>query len=323
METPQTVAVVNSHVRCPLCQRAGKWVAIARPDRRQNSTVYQLRCQACGNRVAAKVSGGKQYRADHCAELKNEYTTLCHLHGAYTRHEDMGVLKPLGFIEAAGHGILVTQWFAGSDLARAARQLDAAALARAFRLAGEWLLQLHDADDEPRPCVDLGVTQKIDHLSKTYGDVLRCSARAQKALELLATSGIKLATWKTRAVRIHGDFKPQNMLYDHSSCVGLDIHWGIIGAATYDLAPFLNHLWMAIGGNHGAAALRRYQVAEEAFLRGYGATGLLEGLRWVQLYFALCQLGSYRQRGRLSVVYANWQIMPLVRRLENQLRESS
>lgn len=126
-----------------------------------------------------------------------------------------------------------------------------------------------------------------------------------------------------RPVRIHGDFKPQNMLYDGTRCTGLDTHWMSVGAPLYDLAPFLNHLWLAGVGRRGSPAGSRYLLAEEAFLRGYGTAVSMRALRWVQLYFALCYLGGYRQRGRLGVAYASWRIWPLVKRLEGQLRETA
>lgn len=323
MQTPETVATVNSHLPCPQCHAAGTWAEAVRPKRRQNSTLHQLRCRQCGNRVAAKVSGGTQWREDHREQLENEYATLCSLSDAFSREEGGGVLQPLGYMESAGHGILVTQWFAGADLARSARRLDPDALEQSFRLAGSWLRRLHGADNKQRPCLQLGVPLKIKHLSQTYGEVLRTSPRAQEACKLLATTGGGLEALTTRAVRIHGDFKPQNMLYDGTRCVGLDIHWGIVGAAVYDLAPFLNHLWLAGAGHRGTSADERYQLAEDAFLQGYGLVDSMPAMRWAQLYFSLCHLGGYRQRGRLGAAYANWSILPLVRRLERQLREAA
>jgi hypothetical protein len=322
MLTLEIVVTLNSHLQCPSCHTAGTWVEASRPKRRQNSTLHQLRCRQCGNRVAAKVSGGTQDREDHCVQLKNEYATLCNLRDAFSQDDGSGILEPLGYLELAGHGILVTQWFAGTDLARSARRLKADELEQAFRQAGAWLLRLHGADNDERSCRSLDVAQKIANLTLTYGDVLRTSSRTRGACELLAAAGRDLEALATRPVRIHGDFKPQNMLYNDSRCVGLDIHWRIVGAPVYDLAPFLNHLWLAGVGNRSLSAGRRYQLAEEAFLHGYGTPVSMQALRWAQLYFALCHVGGYRQRGPLGAVYANWKIWPLVERLERQLRET-
>jgi aminoglycoside phosphotransferase (APT) family kinase protein len=125
-----------------------------------------------------------------------------------------------------------------------------------------------------------------------------------------------------RAVRQHGDFKPDNMLCDGTRYVGLDIRWRSIGAAAYDLAPFLNHLWSDGRAVVGSRTRRVYDLAESAFLSGYGDVGDMRTLRWVQLYFALCYMGEYRQRGRLAASYANWTVWPFVRRLVKQLQET-
>lgn len=322
MQKLEIVTLLNSHLQCPRCHTGGIWAEAARPRARQNSVLHQLCCNHCGNRVAAKVSGGRQWREDHRVLLKNEYTTLCSLRSAFSKSKGIGILEPLGYLESAGRGILVTQWFIGTDLVRSACSLKASALEQAFRLAGAWLLRLHSADNEDRPLQPLGVAEKIENLSRTYGAVLHASSSAREACELLAGTGRSLETSAVRPVRIHGDFKPQNMLYDDTCCVGLDIHWGIIGAPVYDLAPFLNHLWLAGIDNHGLSAGVRYSLAERAFLAGYGTAVSMQALRWAQLYFALCHLGGYRRRGWLGAAYANWKTWPLIRRLEGQLRET-
>jgi Ser/Thr protein kinase RdoA (MazF antagonist) len=254
--------------------------------------------------------------------MQNEYATLCTLRSVFWDGEGVGILEPLGYMEVAGRGILVTQWLMGTDLVRYARGSETGGLEQAFRLAGTWLHKLHDADNEERPLRALGVAEKIEDLSRTYGAVLRTQPRTRSACELLAGVGRSLEGLAVRSVRIHGDFKPQNMLYDDTRCVGLDIHWKIIASAIYDLAPFLNHLWLAGVGKHGLPANTRYLQAEAAFLAGYGETVPMRALRWAQLYFALCHLGSYRQRGRFGMAYANWKIWPLIQRLEGQLRET-
>jgi Ser/Thr protein kinase RdoA (MazF antagonist) len=290
---------------------------------RQNSVIHQIRCKQCGNRVVAKVGGGKRWRDDDRVQLQNEYATLCTLRSAFSGGEGVGILEPLGYMEVAGRGILVTHWFMGIDLLRYARGAETHALERAFRLAGAWLLKLHDADNEKRPMRLMGVAEKIEDLSHNYGGVLRTQPRAWKACELLASVGRGLEALAVQSVRIHGDFKPQNMLYDDTCCVGLDIHWEVIGAAVYDLAPFLNHLWLAGVGKQDLGAKMRYLQAETAFLAGYGDAVPTQALRWAQLYFALCHLGGYRRRGGLAVVYANLKIWPLLRWLEEQLWESA
>jgi len=290
---------------------------------RQNSVIHQLSCKQCGDHIVAKVGGGKRRHDSDRVQLQNEYTTLRTLYSAFLDEERLGILEPLGYMEAAGRGILVTRWFMGTDLAHYARGLDACALEDALRLAGKWLLKLHGADNGDRPSQSLGLAEKIEDLLRTYGRTLRTQPRAWEACNLLVRGQRSLEALVVPSVRIHGDFKPQNILYGDIRCVGLDIHWKAIAAAVYDLAPFLNHLWLAGTGKHGLPAKVRYLQAESAFLAGYGDAGPMGALRWAQLYFALCHLGSYCQRGRLGRAYANWKIWPLIERLEGQLRETA
>ncbi len=319
----EITAALNSHLGCSRCHAGGSWVVTARPVIRQNSVIQQLSCTQCGDRVVAKLGGGKQRRDNDRVQLQNEYATLCMLHPAFLDDERLGTLEPLAYMEVAGRGILVTRWFNGTDLARYARGLDAPALEGAFRLAGRWLRKLHVADKEDRAPQPVGVAEKLEDLLRTYGKTLGVHRGAWKACSLLASDQHSLEALTVPSARIHGDFKPQNLLYDDVRCVGLDIHWKAIGAAVYDLAPFLNHLWLAGTGKRGLSTGMRYLRAESAFLAGYGDAGPMRALRWAQLYFALCHLGGYRQRGRLGMAYANWKIWPLVERLERQLRETA
>lgn len=321
MQTLDVAAALDANLECPRCHADGHWVAMARPKTRENSVIHHLCCTRCGDRVVAKVGGGKHWCDNDRVELRHEYATLCAIHAVFPQEGGIGTLEPLGYMEAAGRGILVTRWFMGTDVVHYARGSDAPALERAFRLAGRWLFELHGADKEMRPPRSLGVAEKVEDLLRTYGGVLRTHPRAWNACELLTSTGSSLEVSMARAVRIHGDFKPQNMLYADTRCIGLDIHWRIISAAIYDLAPFLNHLWLAGVGGRGASAESRYLLAEKAFLTGYGGATPMRALRWAQLYFALCHLGGYRQRGGLAVVYATWKVWPLIRHLEGLLRE--
>lgn len=324
MQKFDVIPALNTNLSCSCCHSSGNWAVTARPMARQNSVIHQIRCRQCGDRIVAKVGGGTRQRDNDRLQLQIEYATLRNLRSAFPEGENVGILRPLGYIEVAGRGILVTHWFSGTDLAHYARRSEARALERPFRLAGTWLFKLHNADHEDRPFRPMGVTEKIEALSLTYGEVLRAQPKAWKAYELFTNVGRSLEGLAVRPVRIHGDFKPQNVLYGGARCVGLDIHWQVVGAAVYDFAPFLNHLWLAGAGRKGLNANMRYLQAEAALLAGYGeAVPATRTLRWAQLYFALCHLGGYRQRGGLSSIYANWRIWPLIKWLESQLWENA
>lgn len=271
----------------------------------------------------AKASRRDDLRNDTLAEARREYETLCTLQRVFPRDEHFGTLVSLGYLEDSGHGIMITRHFPGDNLAHRLRSLDETGAQEACRAAGGWLRRLHESGVPYAPAQSLGVADKLDYLTVTYGAVLRRDRETQTACRYLEQAGSRLDARVFRAVRQHGDFKPQNMLCDGARYIGLDILWQSIGPAVYDLAPFLNHLWL-VGRTFGSSLTdRHYPQRESMFLAGYGYGDDAQAVYWAQLYFALCYLGAYRQKGRLAASYGKWRIGPLVRELVRQLGEVS
>lgn len=312
--------MLNGRLDCARCHASHSWVPTTRPMVRQYSSIHWLRCTHCGERAVAKVVGGRYSSEAALVHARKEYEALCKLQVAFPQDEHYGTLIPIGHLEYAGHGIVVTKLFPGRDLMRHARTLDAAGTQAACHSAGVWLKKLHASDPQDR-LKHLGVANKISFLTDTYRTVLHRDPKTREALELFVRCGADVDALPVHAVRQHGDFKPDNMLCDGTRYMGLDIRWRSIGAAAYDLAPFLNHLWLEGHVLARSRTGRRYDRAEKAFLAGYGDVGDVRALRWVQLYFALCYMGEYRLRGRLASSYAKWKAWPLVHKLATQLQE--
>lgn len=314
--------VLNGRLGCTSCQTSKSWVATARTAVRQYSSVHRLRCQDCGQQIVAKVVGGEYSSGYARVHARKEYEALCTLQSVFPQDERYGTLIPLGHLEWDGRGIVVTRLAPGQDLTHYLRTLDAASAEAACRSSGVWLKKLHESDvHEQRKC--LGTEDKISFLADTYGTDLHADPTTEGAYELFAQCGSQLDVEPVFAVRQHGDFKPENLLCDGTRYIGLDIRWRTIGAAVYDLAPFLNHLWLGGRVARRHRTRRIYEPLESAFLSGYGDVGDLRVLRWAQLYFALCYMGKYRQRGRLGGGFANWKVRPLVRNLVAQIREAA
>lgn len=314
--------VLNAQFGCTHCGAADGWVLTARAVVRQYSHIYRLRCARCGEQIVAKVVGGR-YSSEYArVHARKEYESLCELQSKFPQDERYGTLVPLGHLEYAGQGIVITRLAPGRDLVHYLRTLDAVGVQSACRSTGVWLKKLHESDvQDQKKC--LGAAEKVSFLTDTYGAALRRDPKTAAACDLLAQEGSKIDAVAAIAVRLHGDFKPDNMLCDGSKCVGVDIPWRSIGAAVYDLAPFLNHLWLGDRRITRSHTRHHYDSVESAFLSGYGHVGDMRVLRWVQLYFALCYMGEYRQRGRLAAGYANWKAWPLVRRLAMQVQETA
>jgi hypothetical protein len=316
------VRALNARFGCTRCGASDGWTPTARVVVRQYSRIYRLRCAQCGEQVVAKVVGGR-YSSEYArVHARKEHESLRELHSKFPQDERFGTLVPLGHLEYAGQGIVITRLVPGQELVHYLRTLNAEGMQAACRSSGVWLKKLHESDVQEQKKY-LGAAEKLEFLADTYGAVLRCDPKIAAACDLLTQEGSKLDATPVFAVRLHGDFKPGNMLFDGIRYVGLDIPWRNIGAAVYDLAPFLNHLWLDGRVMNRSRTRGSYDSLESAFLSGYGNVVDMHALRWVQLYFALCYMGEYRQRGRLGAVYANWKAWPLVRRLSMQVRETA
>lgn len=312
------VQIVNERFACAQCHTAGHWLRAARAVIRENSSIHHLRCTQCGESIVAKVSDGAQSADSAREELHDEYATLTALYASFQQDEHCGTLVPLGYLESAGHAVMLTRWCAGRDLAqymRAGCTPDVIG-----RGAGVWLRRLHDCSERGMPRCTLDVAGKLAYLEATHGAALHGYRDARAACDLLARTGSGLAALQFPSVRQHGDFKPANMLSDGSRFVGLDIQWRLVGAPEFDIAPFLNQLWLAQHWSIGGRASRRHALAEAGFLAGYGYADDMRALRWAQLYFALCHVGNYRRRGYRGAIFTTLSVMPLVRRLSLALR---
>lgn len=317
LEIPQ---VLNTRFACAQCHASAQWVQTARPTTRQNSSIHRLQCAQCGAQIVAKASRGRTPDSDDCAEVREEYETLRALQPAFAGCARYGTLEPLGFLAVANHGVMITGLFPGEELEHHARKLNATGVYATFRSAGVWLRKLHGADGDCEVRQGLEAGRRIDYLEATYGSAFAADRKLRAACELFARVGRDADSLSADGVRMHGDFKPSNMLCNATRYVGLDIQRKTTSAAVYDLAPFVDHLWLANLGGIGARARRRHELAETAFLAGFGGTGDMRALRWAQLYFALCYWGGYRQRGALGAGIARWKMLPLVEKTAAQLR---
>lgn len=315
------VDIINGHYPCGCCGAKSRWMFEQPSNIRTESSIHWLRCAQCGTQVVAKISLDNGLPDASAERLRAECELLRELQSMLTADEHHGVLEPLAYFTAEGHGIMLTRRFHGADLAMFLRRANRGDACQASHAAGAWLRTLHTAGGE-RGRQTLGTQEKLEDLFGTYGDVLPQSGTIGAACRALRAHAERVERVVAVPVRIHGDFKPQNLLISPTRMVGLDIHWQSTGPAVYDLAPFLNHLWLLARPRPLAPLWRDRNVVAAAFLDGYGTAPDMRSLRWVRLYFALCHLGSYRSRGGAATIAARLLIQPLVHELTHALHRS-
>lgn len=313
------VAVLNRHLTCPACHRNGAWDLVSRPRARRNSTINELRCASCKERIAAKVphandAGGGSHRL-----IQREFQTLSLLQTVFVQDDRYGTISPVGWFD----GVMVTRWLAGGDLRHYVRTLDTERALDAYRCAGAWLRRLHDSSPDGYKFQAVDVTDKLETLADRYGRMLNGARGIATAWSALKHHADIVARHPVRTTWSHGDCKPDNMLCDGHRYVGLDIHLQFQAPIVFDIASFLDHAWLDSHTFVPAKPRHDFRLLEAAFLNGYGELGggELIALRWAELYFALSYLGRSWRRGSLRALHANWWVGPLVRMLAERLDE--
>lgn len=308
---------LNQDFPCPNCKTHANWRSAGRAAVRANSTLYQFRCKHCGERVVAKLAPLGSGRHD----LEKEFRMLRKLQEIFPSDGAQGVLAAEGFLEIGNQAAMVTRLFRGKDPIRYARSATLEDVGRMFHSAGALLRSLHDRCPDGYQVRKLDVRLKLAYLEETYGRILLRNSKTKRAFTRLRESADAVGLPPLRVSWTHGDFKPENVLYDGRRIILLDTKLDIRGAVVYDLASFLNHVQIAACNPRSGSLRNNNRLVEAAFLSGYGALGAAEiaALHWARLYFMLCYFGAHRKRGFLSTIYANWRLAPLSQQLAMQV----
>jgi aminoglycoside phosphotransferase (APT) family kinase protein len=315
-----TAAALRKATGCPACGAFDRWRAVGCADVRANSTLLRFGCAQCGERIVVKLAPPGGGPVDAGQLIRREYETLLMLQQALQAHDGYDALTPVGYLDVGGRSAMVTRMFLGHDLQHHARTANVAALSGLFRRSGQLLRLIHDACPRAYPPRSLDVKQKLAYLAQTHGAALRRNRAAVVAWRRLEESATRVGAHKLRWAWGHGDFKPENVLYDGHTLAVFDTTLESYGAFVYDMASFLDHTWLAGFALPFPGRRRHFQELETAFLAGYGGltSSEIAALRWAQLYFALCYFGRYSSGGMASALYARWRISPLVKSLTTQ-----
>jgi aminoglycoside phosphotransferase (APT) family kinase protein len=312
---------LNQRVDCPECGSRAPWESAGRANSRENATLYRFRCSCCQEQIFAKVRHLSSEPDPDNRELEMEHRALLAMEAIFPAHGSYGALTPIDYIRFDGCEVLVTRRFAGDDLHRCARRTSASELPKMFLSAGVLLRKLHDASPDATSFRSLDAERKLRHLSQSYGEQLLATPIMFDAFMQLRGDASRIARTKVAWAWAHGDFKPENVLYDGRKIVVFDTKLSTRGACVYDIASFLNHVRLSGRTLGGCKVARHYRQIEAEFLAGYGVmnSAQIAVLRWAQLYFMLCYYGRYARRGKVAELYARYLIGPLVQDLAKKL----
>lgn len=287
---------------------------------RQNATIHRLRCSRCNAEIVAKVVETRGDTDTRPRALVREHEALNELQLAYPQDARFKVAAPVDFLTENSCAILITRFYPGDTAARYLRTRNPQRVAQLCRAAGTWLRKLHNCSPEKPARGQLGVTDKLGYMRANFGSAMSRDRVLRDGYTALERCAAELGPTELPFARQHGDCKPENILYDGTTMVGLDVQWETVGATVYDVAQFLDNAWLSVlPALRLSVAPGLYPKAEAAFLQGYGEAHGMPGLRWAQLYFALCYLGRSHQRSWPARVYVRHEVYPLAKWLAHQV----
>ena len=294
---------VLGNLRCPVCQHNGWWVSLGAAAIRSNSTISKFRCGRCGKKIVIKISHGGSAQS----VIKREFDVLIAMSKLHSQEEHFRFLTPLAYAAASDNEMMVTELVEGPDLAGCARMLPIARSSWIYGLAGKLLRKLHEACSE-RHLQAVDLQEKVTYLNVNYGSLLDRMNISRNAFDALRSASVSLHGERMLWTWGHGDFKPQNVIYDGDGIVAFDTTLDNVGAFIFDIGQFLANIELLFLGWKDKAEDIRPKLASE-FLNGYdlSTSDGLSAVAWAQLYFTLAYYGEYCASGTVRKIVA-WRV---------------
>ncbi|WP_172419075.1 phosphotransferase [Candidatus Nitrosoglobus terrae] len=286
---------------------------------RDNSVINYLICSHCRKEVIIKVPFKEKLLEYDISQGLNEYLIQRKLETKYPQSHQFGTIIPFGYMDK--YGAIIMERIRGDDLKTYLLKSNHHLHTKALGCAGAWLRYLHNSCPRGYENQHIDVEARIQYLDYTYGNPLRRNKTAYSAFSYLKKESAKIKTISIPATWGHGDYKPENIIYDGVKYIGLDIQLKDYSVFVYDLASFLNHLIIMGQGIRYRRMKSCYSQLEKGFLEGYGNIGQADKylLHWIQLYFMLCYWGRYQLQNRFFAAYANGYILPTLTDLQAKI----
>lgn len=233
---------------------------------------------------------------------------------------------PRAYLLDRDHGLLAIEWIGGITMTAAlcswrCSGVDAHGL---MVKAGNWLRRFHRA--HPLDDGALDIPDRLRNMFEYDGFALAHVRVFAEAMAELRRSAAAAASVNLERSWIHGDFKTDNLIISAQRIVGIDMQIRNENAVVYDMAPFLNHLELALyhPRTWRLAPVRRRLIA--AFIDTYTegeSERLLLPLTWVRLYMMLSawNTSQFRKLPRLRAAVSDRSFRHTAARLIAQLRQ--
>lgn len=257
---------------CPSCRSEQAWARRRATLRRRASTIAFVCCRGCGfSAVLKEFHEGSE--AVNEANAARQFEAARAAMRSFEAEAGLSIARPLAL---SGAAMLLADVPGKSPLPI----FDHGALTEASRVAsaiGEWFATYHRSwgalDAATRPHVTLAqfdmsrevADLEIQFRSVGAGDVPASSVFEEARRLVQAAPPIA----QSACVRLHGDSKPGNFLFDGEVLYGIDIEGRFLGMPECDLAQFEVQLRASTTTWYGAADQVRLKTIATALAAGY------------------------------------------------------
>jgi aminoglycoside phosphotransferase (APT) family kinase protein len=174
--------------------------------------------------------------------------------------------------------------------------------------AGTWLRRFHALRPLPR--------RRNDFVAKRpyIRDILAASrtgdALLRRVAEKLLATAPSAAAVEMPASWIHGDMKCDNLLVHDAGMIGLDLQMNHENTVAYDIAPFLNHLFLLRWSARGFRRARDLRDVAHGFLQSYSADAgaWVLPVAWLRAYLLIQLIAPSPDASSLRTRIARWPV---------------
>jgi hypothetical protein len=281
------------------------------------SRVFHGRGSAYPTPVAIKLCLDPVTGQPSAEEARAYFHALRSVHHSMSGDPLFASTEPYALFEDLG--VVVAEWVHGPTLSRLITGSPAMDARLAARKAGAWLARLHgSAEPSFRP---LDTSELLAQLDTALAAQQRppSGPALGRAVDALHQTARSVSETPVVWTRVHGDFKPDNMLVSGGKLTGIDIDLRYPGPGLLDAAQFLNHLALLFRTPRG---IRRRSGGDQigaSFCRGYEQDGGLPlgypQLAWVRLHNSVRLLLKHRDWSRRPVGWiTGWSLRQLTDR---------
>jgi Ser/Thr protein kinase RdoA (MazF antagonist) len=233
----------------------------AQISRTRNSEIFLCTVPTLEQRLAVKRVPGPERATLEFQSLSAAFKAMS---GRYS------VARPICLI--AEHGLLVMEWVDGRSVYEhlVLRRIGIDEAIKAAAASGNWLSLFHASSQSDTAPIDFA--SKLRQVERLHASLSSYPLR-QKYLawmrERLQADSTPLRELRLRRARLHGDFKPHNILVRDGGALAIDFGHIYESTVWNDVAFFLAQLeWTVISSGRFQLLLRMKEL-RRAFLRAY------------------------------------------------------